>query len=94
MVRADRRASKELKDLIVKMCGQPTRGSRFEWMQVPDREARERWHWNLTTIVTQGDAQVPWKYTCEFTIHKNGDVTVSVMDTDRAEALAKVVADK
>lgn len=97
MVRINVRGIKGVKDVLTKQT-KPTKGPLYEWMQVPDKEAQERCHWSFQTIVEQNDGtavvQVPWTYICEFTLHKDGSVTVSLIDASRAEKLHKALADK
>jgi hypothetical protein len=97
MVRLDVDGVKEVKDVLTKL-SKPTTGPKFKWMQVPDAEARERCHWAFTIIVEQNDGkkveQVPWTYVCEYTVHKDGAVTVSFIDTQAAETLDKALTKK
>jgi hypothetical protein len=97
MVRIDMAGRNAVRDVLSKLA-KPEKGPKYSWMQVPDKEARERSHWTFQTIVEQkvGDAvqQAPWTYICEFTILKDGGVTVSFIDAERAAALDKALAGK
>jgi hypothetical protein len=63
-----------------------------------DRHGNRRKYWTFQIIVEQNDGkvvkQVPWTYTYEFTLHKDGKVTVSFIDAEQAAALDKALAGK
>jgi hypothetical protein len=88
-----------LKAALTKKYGKPEPGPKFEWMKVNSHlEIEERCHWNIKGTIMQEGKPVEIRLTCELTFLKNHDLVnsliISLVDTERAEAVEKAIGRK
>jgi len=88
-----------IKAALTKRYGKPEPGPKFEWMKVKSHlEIEERCHWNIKGTIMQEGKPVEIRLTCELTFLKNRDLVnsliMSLIDTERAESVAKALGRK
>jgi hypothetical protein len=85
-------AKQDIKAALTKKYGKPEPGPKFEWMKLKSHvKVQEQCHWNIKATITQEGKPLEIKAMCELTFLTNDNLIISLIDTERAEAVGKAL---